>query len=113
MGRTIHDAKVRGCFFNADEVKAFENVLLEVKKKLNELEDFLNGNSILFKSSRWKVCWVVFVVYLLSFSNLLPSLFWLCKYAIFMFRFYLLLHCFVFNCSTLRCSSVNTSGNLL
>ncbi|KAF7145112.1 hypothetical protein RHSIM_Rhsim04G0150900 [Rhododendron simsii] len=37
------------------QVKAFENVLLEVKKKLNELEDFLNGNSILFKSSRWKV----------------------------------------------------------
>lgn len=71
----IHDAKVRGCFFNADENKALENVILEVKKELNELEDFLTGDSILFKSSRWKVCWVLLVVYLLFLSSITPVYF--------------------------------------
>ncbi|KAL7258164.1 hypothetical protein ACSBR1_004309 [Camellia fascicularis] len=51
----ISDAKVRQCFFNADEHKDFEKVIIEVKKELDELDDFLNGNSIMFKSARWKV----------------------------------------------------------
>lgn len=73
----IHDAKVRGCFFNGDEDKALENVILEVKKELNELEDFLTGDSILFKSGRWKVCCVgdfrlVVVVCLLVLCDYCP-----------------------------------------
>ncbi|XP_028104168.1 uncharacterized protein LOC114303236 [Camellia sinensis] len=51
----ISDAKVRQCFFNADEHKDFEKVILEVKKELDELDDFLNGNSMLFKGARWKL----------------------------------------------------------
>lgn len=52
----IRDAKNRQCFFNADEDKDLAKAILEVKKEFEQLDDLLNGDSVLFRSARWKVC---------------------------------------------------------
>ncbi|KAK3222752.1 hypothetical protein Dsin_009777 [Dipteronia sinensis] len=51
----IRDAKDRQCFFNADEDNDLAKVILQVKKELDEMEELLNPESILFRSQRWKV----------------------------------------------------------
>lgn len=51
----IHDAKDRCCFFNADEDKDMAKAILEAKKELNELDELLNADSILFRNQKWKV----------------------------------------------------------
>ncbi|CAI9770914.1 unnamed protein product [Fraxinus pennsylvanica] len=51
----VHDAKNRQCFFNADEDSDLAKTIIDVKKDLDQLDDLLNGESILFKSARWKV----------------------------------------------------------
>ncbi|KAI3939781.1 hypothetical protein MKW92_012567 [Papaver armeniacum] len=51
----VRDAKDRNCFFNANEDKELAKVLLEAKKELGQFDDLLNGDSILFKSARWKI----------------------------------------------------------
>ncbi|KAI3888823.1 hypothetical protein MKW92_003166, partial [Papaver armeniacum] len=51
----VRDAKDRNCFFYANEDKELAKVLLEAKKELGQLDDLLNGDSVLFKSARWKV----------------------------------------------------------
>ncbi|KAJ4710301.1 UvrD-like Helicase, ATP-binding domain, P-loop containing nucleoside triphosphate hydrolase [Melia azedarach] len=64
----VHDAKARHCFFNADEDKDLAKAILEVKKELHELDELLNGESILFRSQRWKV--IVSDNFLKSFKKL-------------------------------------------
>ncbi|KAB2612295.1 hypothetical protein D8674_034611 [Pyrus ussuriensis x Pyrus communis] len=49
------DAKIRRCFFNADEDKDMAKAILEAKKELDQFDDLLNADSLLFRSSRWKV----------------------------------------------------------
>ncbi|PON39575.1 ATP-dependent DNA helicase PcrA [Parasponia andersonii] len=51
----VIDAKYRRCFYNADDDKDLAKVILDVKKELNQLDDLLIADSILFKSSKWKV----------------------------------------------------------
>ncbi|KAI3933244.1 hypothetical protein MKW92_003652 [Papaver armeniacum] len=51
----VNDSKVRHCFFRADEDKEIAKAILEAKKELSQLDDLLNGDSVLFKSARWKV----------------------------------------------------------
>ncbi|KAI3972839.1 hypothetical protein MKX01_019497 [Papaver californicum] len=51
----VNDSKVRRCFFRADEDKEIAKAILEAKKELSQLDDLLNGDSLLFKSARWKV----------------------------------------------------------
>ncbi|ONI28251.1 hypothetical protein PRUPE_1G134300, partial [Prunus persica] len=51
----VLDAKSRQCFFNADEDKNLAKAILEVKKEFDQFDDLLNADSILFRSSRWKV----------------------------------------------------------
>ncbi|KAL0005033.1 hypothetical protein SO802_012594 [Lithocarpus litseifolius] len=51
----VCDAKDRQCFYNADEDENLAKLMLEVKKELNEYDDLLNFDSVLFKSARWKV----------------------------------------------------------
>ncbi|OMO72638.1 hypothetical protein COLO4_27521 [Corchorus olitorius] len=51
----IHDAKERHCFFNAEDDKELEKAILDAKKDFDQLDDLLNGDSFLFKNSRWKV----------------------------------------------------------
>ncbi|KAF3432421.1 hypothetical protein FNV43_RR27161 [Rhamnella rubrinervis] len=51
----VLDAKNRKCFFNADDDKDLAKAILEVKKELDQFDDLLNGDSILFRNSIWKV----------------------------------------------------------
>lgn len=51
----VLDAKVRQCFFNADDDKDLQKVILEVKKDLDQLSDMLKADSMLFRNARWKV----------------------------------------------------------
>ncbi|KAK0573842.1 hypothetical protein LWI29_014378 [Acer saccharum] len=51
----VRDAKERQCLFNADDDKDLAKAILEVKKELDELEELLNPESIIFRSERWKV----------------------------------------------------------
>ena len=51
----VFDAKNRQCFFNADEDKDLVKAIIDVKKEFEQFDDLLNGDSILFKSARWKV----------------------------------------------------------
>ncbi|XP_022872886.1 uncharacterized protein LOC111391845 [Olea europaea var. sylvestris] len=53
--KLVHDAKDRQCFFNADEDSDLAKTIIDAKKELDQLDDLLNGESILFKSARWKV----------------------------------------------------------
>ena len=64
----VCDAKDRQCFYNADEDENLAKLMLEVKKELNEYDDLLNFDSVLFKSARWKVqiiTWLTLLYYLL------------------------------------------------
>ncbi|KAK6931708.1 DNA2/NAM7 helicase-like, C-terminal, partial [Dillenia turbinata] len=51
----IRDAKDRQCYFSADEEKGLAKAILEVKQQLDQFDDLLNADSMLFKSARWKV----------------------------------------------------------
>ncbi|KAG8369518.1 hypothetical protein BUALT_Bualt14G0021900 [Buddleja alternifolia] len=51
----ICDAKDRQCFFNADEDSDIAKTIVDVKKELEQFEDLLSGESVLFRSARWKV----------------------------------------------------------
>jgi hypothetical protein len=51
----VCDAKDRQCFYDADEDEDLAKLMLEVKKQLNEYDDLLNADSLLFRSARWKV----------------------------------------------------------
>ena len=53
--KLVLDAKNRQCFFNADEDKDLAKAIIDVKKEIEQFDDLLNGDSILFKSARWKV----------------------------------------------------------
>ncbi|RZC80438.1 hypothetical protein C5167_043016 [Papaver somniferum] len=51
----VADAKHRHCLFNAGEDKDLSKAALKAKKELDQLDDLLNGDSILFKTAKWKV----------------------------------------------------------
>ncbi|XP_026447479.1 uncharacterized protein LOC113348005 [Papaver somniferum] len=51
----VSDAKNRHCLFNAGEDKDLANAALKAKKELDQLDDLLKGDSILFKTAKWKV----------------------------------------------------------
>ncbi|RZC62630.1 hypothetical protein C5167_024386 [Papaver somniferum] len=51
----VNDSKVRRCFFRACEDKEIAKAILEAKNELSQLDDLLSGDSLLFKSARWKV----------------------------------------------------------
>ncbi|OMO72637.1 hypothetical protein COLO4_27520 [Corchorus olitorius] len=51
----VHDAKLRHCFFNADEDKGLKKAILDARKEFDQLNDLLNGDSAFFKDTRWKV----------------------------------------------------------
>ncbi|KAI3903276.1 hypothetical protein MKW98_031930 [Papaver atlanticum] len=51
----VSDAKERHCLFNASEDNDLAKAALKAKKELDQLDDLLNGVSILFKTAKWKV----------------------------------------------------------
>ncbi|MCL7049750.1 hypothetical protein MKW94_019596, partial [Papaver nudicaule] len=50
----IHDAKQRQCFFNADEDEELVKAMIKAKKELNQLDNLLSEDSMLFKNALWK-----------------------------------------------------------
>ncbi|KAH9618695.1 hypothetical protein KSS87_006974, partial [Heliosperma pusillum] len=53
--RLVSNAQARNCFFNADEDELLAEAIIHVKKELNQLDDLLDKNSVVFKNARWKV----------------------------------------------------------
>ncbi|MCL7044876.1 hypothetical protein MKW94_000406, partial [Papaver nudicaule] len=51
----VSDAKIQHCFFNAGKDEDLAKAVLKAKKELDQLDDLLNGNSILFETATWKV----------------------------------------------------------
>ncbi|KAL2892258.1 TPR and ankyrin repeat-containing protein 1 [Bienertia sinuspersici] len=52
--KLVCNARERRCFFNADEDKSLTDAMIDIKKELNQLDDLLNKDSVLFKSAKWK-----------------------------------------------------------
>ncbi|CAA3015355.1 Hypothetical predicted protein [Olea europaea subsp. europaea] len=50
----VCDSRDRQCFFSADEDGDLVEAIINVKKDLDQLEDLLHGESIVFKNARWK-----------------------------------------------------------
>ncbi|XP_074273009.1 uncharacterized protein LOC141596682 [Silene latifolia] len=68
--RLVGNAQARNCFFNVDKDNSLTEAVINMKKELNQLDDLLNKDSILFKSARWKVLFSD--TFIKSFSKL-PS----------------------------------------
>ncbi|KAI3898566.1 hypothetical protein MKX03_030491 [Papaver bracteatum] len=51
----IRDAKQRQCFYNADEDEELVKAMIKANKELDQLDNLLNEDSLLFKSASWKV----------------------------------------------------------
>ena len=47
--------KYRQRFFNVDEDEDLAKAILNVKKELDQFDDLLNADSVLFRNARWKV----------------------------------------------------------
>ncbi|XP_019165856.1 PREDICTED: uncharacterized protein LOC109161799 isoform X2 [Ipomoea nil] len=67
----VLDAKERQCLFSADEDSGLSKTIFDVMKELDQLDDLLNANSIVFKSQRWKV--LLSDNFKRSFKNLVTS----------------------------------------
>ncbi|CAI8617698.1 unnamed protein product [Vicia faba] len=66
----VLDVKKRLCFFNADDDMDLAKSIWDAKKELDQLDDLLNADSVVFRNSRWKVLFSD--NFLKSFKNL-PS----------------------------------------
>ncbi|KAD2804463.1 hypothetical protein E3N88_37840 [Mikania micrantha] len=51
----VCDARNRYCLFDADADECLKTTILDAKKELDQLDDLVNGNSVLFKHEKWKV----------------------------------------------------------
>ena len=51
----LNDARNRNCLFDAADDESLRSTIIATKKELEELDDLVNGNSILFKHAKWKV----------------------------------------------------------
>nr|XP_043619819.1 uncharacterized protein LOC122591622 [Erigeron canadensis] len=54
-GELVCDARNRHCFFDADADSFLKMTIISVKKELEQLDDLVNENSVLFKDAKWKV----------------------------------------------------------
>ncbi|KAE9610580.1 putative RNA helicase [Lupinus albus] len=53
--RLVLDAKICQCFFNADEDEHLAKTIWNAQIELDQLDDLLNADSVVFRNSRWKV----------------------------------------------------------
>ncbi|KAF4359489.1 hypothetical protein F8388_001533 [Cannabis sativa] len=51
----VIDAKKRHCVYNADEDVGLAKAMIEIKKELDQFDDLLNADSVLFRNAKWKV----------------------------------------------------------
>ncbi|GKV00267.1 hypothetical protein SLEP1_g12986 [Rubroshorea leprosula] len=54
--KVINDAKKRRCFYNADEDKSLAQAMTIALIELRQFDILINMDSLLFKNTRWKVC---------------------------------------------------------
>nr|XP_043619840.1 uncharacterized protein LOC122591646 [Erigeron canadensis] len=50
----VQDARNRHCLFDADSDESLNMTVINTKKELEQLDDLVNENSILFKHAKWK-----------------------------------------------------------
>ncbi|KAI7748576.1 hypothetical protein M8C21_000115, partial [Ambrosia artemisiifolia] len=50
----VCDARNRNCLFDADVDESLKSTIIAAKKELDQLDDLVNGNSVLFKHEKWK-----------------------------------------------------------
>ncbi|XP_026409800.1 helicase SEN1-like [Papaver somniferum] len=53
--KLVQSSKDRGCFFRVDDDKMLSKAVIDSLIELNQLEDLLNMDSLLFKGAKWKV----------------------------------------------------------
>nr|GEX68374.1 UvrD-like helicase, ATP-binding domain, P-loop containing nucleoside triphosphate hydrolase [Tanacetum cinerariifolium] len=53
--RLVSDARNRHCFFDAGADECLKMTIIGAKKELEQLDDLVNENSVLFEHARWKV----------------------------------------------------------
>ncbi|GJX43562.1 UvrD-like helicase, ATP-binding domain, P-loop containing nucleoside triphosphate hydrolase, partial [Tanacetum coccineum] len=51
----VSDARNRHCFFDADSDECLKMTIIGAKKELEQLDDLVKGNSVLFEHAKWKV----------------------------------------------------------
>ncbi|GJT76661.1 UvrD-like helicase, ATP-binding domain, P-loop containing nucleoside triphosphate hydrolase [Tanacetum coccineum] len=51
----VSDARNRHCFFDVDADECLKMTIIGTKKELEQLDDLVNGNSVLFEHAKWKV----------------------------------------------------------
>ncbi|GKC85300.1 UvrD-like helicase, ATP-binding domain, P-loop containing nucleoside triphosphate hydrolase [Tanacetum coccineum] len=51
----VCDARNCHCLFDADADDCLKTAIIAAKKELDQLDDLVNGNSVLFKHAKWKV----------------------------------------------------------
>ncbi|XP_076897932.1 uncharacterized protein LOC143551363 [Bidens hawaiensis] len=51
----VCDARNRHCLFDADVDECMKSIIIAAKKELDQLDDLVHGNSVLFKHAKWKV----------------------------------------------------------
>ncbi|GKA71174.1 UvrD-like helicase, ATP-binding domain, P-loop containing nucleoside triphosphate hydrolase [Tanacetum coccineum] len=51
----VYDARNRHCFFDAKPDECLKMTIIGTKKELEQLDDLVNGNSVLFEHAKWKV----------------------------------------------------------
>ena len=51
----VFDARNRHCLFDVDADECLKMTIIGAKKKLEQLDDLVNGNGVLFKHAKWKV----------------------------------------------------------
>ncbi|PWA96126.1 uvrD-like Helicase, ATP-binding domain, P-loop containing nucleoside triphosphate hydrolase [Artemisia annua] len=51
----VCDAKNRHCFFDADADECLKTIIIAALEELDQQDDLVNGNSVLFKHAKWKV----------------------------------------------------------
>ncbi|GJT44469.1 UvrD-like helicase, ATP-binding domain, P-loop containing nucleoside triphosphate hydrolase [Tanacetum coccineum] len=52
----VSDARNRHCFFDAEADECLKMMIIGTKKELEQLDDLVNRNSVLFEHAKWKVC---------------------------------------------------------
>ncbi|KAE9610583.1 putative tetratricopeptide-like helical domain, uvrD-like helicase, ATP-binding protein [Lupinus albus] len=65
----VLDALNRHCFFSADDDKDLAKSIWDAKKELDQFDDLLNGDSLLFKNSRWKFTFHSYALLQVLFSD--------------------------------------------
>ncbi|KAI3778696.1 hypothetical protein L2E82_08079 [Cichorium intybus] len=51
----VLDARSRNCLFDADDDESLRTTIISAKKELEQLDDLVNGKSVLFRHAKWKV----------------------------------------------------------